>query len=197
MFTLQLSPYHEYAFCNRTLCADKCQWYDEHEINQIPCENIIDTKTSVWINQNRDEMHTEDYHRISSHPREVFSNSTFSNFVRETDCQDCCGKSPDYVKRVTPVSVASHGEKTRENASQPNTPLLPKLHTWVYMSSTYCQPCKTPTLRSLSITKISYLLSWRNKQKLLRTILSQLSENHISLKKRFKDSTITFYLTLL
>ena len=183
-FTLLLSPYHEYAFRNRTLGADKCHWNDEHEINQIPCENIIDTKTSVWINQNRDEMHTEDYHRISSHPCKVFSNSTFSNFVRETDCQDCCGKSPDYVKRVTPVSVASHGEKTRENASQPNTP-------------PYCQNCirgficlqhiashvKHQRSAACQSPSISYLLSWRNKQKLLRTILSQLSENHISLKK--------------
>ena len=151
-FTLQLSLYHEYAFCNRTLCADKCQWYDEHEINQIPCKNIFYTQASVGINQNRNEMHTEDYHRISSHPRKVFSNSTFSNFVREADCQDCCGKSSDYVKRVTSVSVASHVEITRENASQPNTPpLLPELHSWVYMSSTYCQPCRTPTLRNLSI----------------------------------------------
>lgn len=125
---LLLLSYQKNPPCQRHFCANKCQWYDEHEINQIPCENIIDSKTSVGVNQNRDEMHTEDYHRISSHPRKVFSNSTFSNFVRETDCQDCCGKSPDYVKRVTPVSVASHGEKTRENASQPNTP-------------PYCQNC--------------------------------------------------------
>lgn len=80
---LLLLSYHKNPPCQRHFCANKCQWYDEHEINQIPCENIIDTKTSVWINQNRDEMHTEDYHRISSHPRKVFSNSTFPNFVRE------------------------------------------------------------------------------------------------------------------
>lgn len=152
MFTLLLSPYHEYAFRNRTLCTDKCQWYDEHEINQIPCENIIDTQTSIGINQYRDEMHTEDYHRISSHPRKVFSNSTFPNFVRETNHQNCCGNSTDYIKRVTSVPVCHHIKVALENASQPNTPpLLPKLHSCVYMSSTYCLPCKTPTLRSLSI----------------------------------------------
>lgn len=127
MFTQQLSPYHEYAFRNRTLCADKCQWNDEHEINQIPCKNIFYTQTSVGINQNRDEMHTEDYHRISSHPRKVFSNSTFPNFVRETNHQDCCGNSPDYIERVTTVLVVSHEEMTRENASQPNTPPIAKI----------------------------------------------------------------------
>ena len=72
---------------------------------------------------------------------------------RETNHQDCCGNSPDYIERVTTVPVVSHEEMTLENASQPNTPLLPKLHSWVYMSSTYCLPCKTPRLRSLSITK--------------------------------------------
>ena len=148
-----LLSYHKNPPCQRHFCANKCQWNDEHEINQIPCENIIDSKTSVGVNQNRDEMHTEDYHRISSHPCEVFSNSTFPNFVRETNHQDCCGNSPDYIERVTTVPVVSHEEMTLENASQPNTPLLPKLHSWVYMSSTYCLPCKTPTLRSLSITK--------------------------------------------
>ena len=137
-------------------------------------------------------MHTEDYHRISAHPRKVFSNSTFPNFVRETNHQDCCGNSPDYIERVTTVPIVSHEEMTLENASQPNTPLLPKLHSWVYMSSTYCLPCKTPTLRSLSITKISYLLSWRNKQKLLQTILSQLSNNHISLKNDLKILQLHF-----
>lgn len=59
---LLLLSYHKNPPCQRHFSAYKCQWYDEHEINQIPCKNIFYTQTSVGINQNRDEMHTEDYH---------------------------------------------------------------------------------------------------------------------------------------
>ena len=103
---------------------------------------------------------------------------------RETNHQDCCGNSPDYIERVTTVPVVSHEEMTLENASQPNTPpycqncirgFICLQHIACHVKHQRSAACQSPS--------ISYLLSWRNKQKLLRTILSQLSENHISLKK--------------